>query len=83
MEDINLHFTGDFHAVAAANNLLAALVDRHLFYGNALEPRPARVTWRRAVDMNDRALRHIVTGLGGPPTASRARPASTSPPPPR
>ncbi len=65
MEDINLHFTGDLHAIGAANNLLAAMVDNHIYYG--LEPRidPRRVTWRRAIDMNDRALRSIVTSLGG------------------
>jgi formate--tetrahydrofolate ligase len=65
MEDINLHFTGDLHAIGAANNLLAALVDNHIYYG--LEPRidPRRVSWRRAMDMNDRALRSIVSSLGG------------------
>ncbi len=65
MEDINLHFTGDFHAVAAANNLLAAMVDNHVYYGS--EPRidPRRVSWRRTIDMNDRALRSIVSSLGG------------------
>jgi formate--tetrahydrofolate ligase len=65
MEDINLHFTGDIHAIGAANNLLAAMVDNHIYYG--LEPRidPRRVTWRRALDMNDRALRTIVSSLGG------------------
>ncbi|MBV8735954.1 MAG: formate--tetrahydrofolate ligase [Alphaproteobacteria bacterium] len=65
MEDINLHFTGDLHAIGAANNLLAAMVDNHIYYG--LEPRidPRRVTWRRAIDMNDRALRSIVNSLGG------------------
>src|SRR5207244_10290786 len=65
MEDINLHFTGDFHAVAAANNLLAAMIDNHIYYGN--EPRidPRRVSWRRAIDMNDRALRSIASSLGG------------------
>ncbi|HKM73290.1 MAG TPA: formate--tetrahydrofolate ligase [Stellaceae bacterium] len=65
MEDINLHFTGDFHAIATANNLLAAMVDNHIYYGN--EPRidPRRVSWRRAIDMNDRALRSIVSSLGG------------------
>src|ERR671927_677962 len=62
MEDLNLHFTGDFHAVAAANNMLAAFVDRHLFYGNECRIDPHRVTWRRALDMNDRHLRNIVTG---------------------
>ncbi len=65
MEEINLHFTGDFHAITAANNLLAAMVDNHLFWGNALELDPRRVSWRRALDINDRALRSIVTGLGG------------------
>jgi formate--tetrahydrofolate ligase len=65
MEDINLHFTGDFHAIGAANNLLAALVDNHVYWGNKLDIDTRRVTWRRAVDMNDRALREIVTGLGG------------------
>jgi formate--tetrahydrofolate ligase len=65
MEDINLHFTGDFHAISTANNLLAAMVDNHIYYG--LEPRidPRRVSWRRAIDMNDRALRSIVSSLGG------------------
>jgi len=65
MEDINLHFTGDLHAIGAANNLLAAMVDNHIYYG--LEPRidPRRVSWRRAIDMNDRALRSIVSSLGG------------------
>jgi formyltetrahydrofolate synthetase len=67
MEDLNLHFTGDFHAVAAANNMLAAFVDQHLYYGNEARLDPHGVTWRRAIDMNDRHLRHIVTGLGGKP----------------
>jgi formate--tetrahydrofolate ligase len=66
MEDLNLHFTGDFHAIAAANNMLAAFVDRHIFYGNECRIGPHGVSWRRAVDMNDRNLRNIVTGLGGP-----------------
>ena len=66
MEDINLHFTGDFHAVTTANNLLAALLDNHLHWGNALGIDPRRVSWRRALDMNDRALRDVVLGLGGP-----------------
>src|SRR6187431_2967799 len=66
MEDLNLHFTGDFHAVAAANNMLAAFIDRHIFYGNECRIDPHRVTWRRALDMNDRHLRNIVSGLGGP-----------------
>ena len=65
MEDINLHFTGDFHAIGAANNLLAALIDNHVYWGNKLDIDTRRVTWRRAVDMNDRALREIVTALGG------------------
>src|SRR5437764_6026743 len=65
MEDINLHFTGDFHAIGVANNLLAALVDNHTYWGNEPAIDPRRVTWRRAVDMNDRALRSIVNSLGG------------------
>ncbi len=65
MEDINLHFTGDFHAIGAAHNLLAAMIDNHLHWGNALGIDPRRIVWRRAMDMNDRALRRIVTGLGG------------------
>ncbi|MGC2409944.1 MAG: formate--tetrahydrofolate ligase [Methyloceanibacter sp.] len=65
MEDINLHFTGDFHAIGAANNLLAAVIDNHVYWGNKLDIDTRRVTWRRAVDMNDRALRQIVTSLGG------------------
>jgi len=65
MDEINLHFTGDFHAITSANNLLAALVDNHFYWGNALGMDPRRVTWRRALDMNDRALRSIVNGLGG------------------
>ena len=65
MEDINLHFTGDFHAIGAANNLLAAMLDNHIQQGNLLRIDPRRITWKRAVDMNDRALRNIVIGLGG------------------
>ena len=65
MEDINLHFTGDFHAIGAANNLLAAMLDNHIHQGNALNIDPRRITWRRCVDMNDRQLRFIVDGLGG------------------
>lgn len=65
MEDINLHFTGDIHAVTTAHNLLAALIDNHLEQGNALGLDPRRITWKRVLDMNDRALRHIVIGLGG------------------
>ena len=66
MESINLHFTGDLHAVTSAHNLLSAMLDNHLHWGNALGLDPRRVAWRRAVDMNDRALRHLVLGLGGP-----------------
>lgn len=65
MEDINLHFTGDFHAIGAANNLLAALLDAHIQNGNELDIDVRRITWKRVVDMNDRQLRHIVDGLGG------------------
>jgi formate--tetrahydrofolate ligase len=66
MEDINLHFNGDFHAIALANNLLAATLDNHVHHGNALGIDTRRVRWRRVMDMNDRALRHITVGLGGP-----------------
>ena len=65
MEDINLHFTGDFHAIGVANNLLAALIDNHIHHGNSLGIDSRRITWKRAVDMNDRQLRHIVDGLQG------------------
>ena len=65
MEDINLHFTGDFHAIGAANNLLAAMLDNHIYQGNALGIDPRQITWRRCVDMNDRRLRFVVDGLGG------------------
>ncbi|MCL2698751.1 MAG: formate--tetrahydrofolate ligase [Defluviitaleaceae bacterium] len=65
MEDINLHFTGDIHAITAANNLLAAMIDNHIYQGNALGIDPRRITWRRAMDMNDRQLRNVVDGLGG------------------
>ncbi len=65
MEDINLHFTGDLHAVGAANNLLAAMLDNHIYQGNVLNIDPRRITWRRALDMNDRQLRAVVDGLGG------------------
>ena len=65
MEDINLHFTGDFHAIGAANNLLAAMLDNHIFQENSLGIDPTKITWRRAVDMNDRQLRNIEDGLGG------------------
>jgi formate--tetrahydrofolate ligase len=65
MEDINLHFTGDFHAITSANNLLAALLDNHIYWGNGLGIDPRRVAWRRVLDMNDRALRSVVSSLGG------------------
>ena len=65
MEDINLHFTGDFSAIALANNLLAAMIDNHINHGNTLDIDPRRITWKRVVDMNDRALRDIVVGIGG------------------
>ena len=65
MEDINLHFTGDFHAIGAANNLLAAMLDNHIYQGNALGIDPRRITWKRCVDMNDRQLRYVTDGLGG------------------
>src|SRR6201999_701733 len=65
MEDINLHFTGDFHAITSAHNLLSALIDNHIYWGNALGIDSRRVAWRRVVDMNDRALREIVCSLGG------------------
>ena len=65
MEEINLHFTGDFHAIGSANNLLAALVDNHVFWGNERDLDTRRITWRRALDMNDRSLRNIITSLGG------------------
>ena len=67
MAEINLHFTGDFHAITAANNLLAAMVDNHVYWGNALGLDQRRIAWRRALDVNDRALRNIVIGLGGRP----------------
>ena len=70
MEDINLHFTGDFHAIGAANNLLAAMLDNHIQQGNELGIDPRKITWKRAVDMNDRQLRNIVDGLGGKPNGT-------------
>ncbi len=66
MEDINLHFTGDFHAITSAHNLLSALIDNHIHWGNALDIDPRRVSWKRVLDMNDRALRNIINSLGGP-----------------
>jgi formate--tetrahydrofolate ligase len=65
MDELNLHFTGDFHAIGVANNLLAALIDNHIYWGNALDIDSRRITWRRCLDMNDRALRSIVSSLGG------------------
>src|SRR4029077_10617367 len=64
-DEINLHFTGDFHAITSAHNLLAAMVDNHMYWGNALGLDQRRIAWRRALDMNDRALRETVIGLGG------------------
>jgi formate--tetrahydrofolate ligase len=72
MEDINLHFTGDFHAIGAANNLLAAMLDNHIYQGNALRIDTKRVVWKRCVDMNDRELRNIIIGMGGIMTAEDA-----------
>lgn len=66
MEDINLHFTGDFHAISTAHNLLSALIDNHIHWGNSLEIDQRRITWKRVMDMNDRALREVTIGLGGP-----------------
>ena len=79
MEDINLHFTGDFHAIGAANNLLAAMIDNHIFQGNALNIDPRKITWKRCVDMNDRQLRSVVDGLGGKQTECREKTATISP----
>ncbi len=80
MEDFNLHLTGDVHAVTMANNLLAAYIDNHIYQGNDLDIDPHSITWRRVVDLNDRALAKRGRGSGQPSsTASRARPASTSP----
>jgi formate--tetrahydrofolate ligase len=83
MEDMNLHFTGDFHAITSAHNLLSAMIDNHIYWGNELEIDERRVVWRRVLDMNDRALRDIVTSLGGVANGFPRRPASTSPWPPR
>lgn len=65
LEGLNLHFTGDMHAIGAANNLAAAMLDNHIKQRNTLNIDPRRITWKRAVDMNDRQLRHILSGLGG------------------
>ena len=80
MEDINLHFTGDFHAIGAANNLLAAMIDNHIYQGNELNIDPRKITWRRCVDMNDRQLRFVVDGVSAESQRRpRANPATTSP----
>lgn len=79
MEDINLHFTGDFHAIGIANNLLAALIDNHIHHGNELGIDSRRITWKRVVDMNDRQLRHIVDGLQGKTNGFLVKMALTSP----
>ena len=79
MEEMNLHFTGDFHAITSAHNLLSAMIDNHIYWGNALEIDLRRVVWRRVVDMNDRALRQITASLGGVSNGFPARPDSTSP----
>lgn len=76
---MNLHFTGDFHAITSAHNLLSAMIDNHIYWGNALEIDLRRVVWRRVVDMNDRALRQITASLGGVSNGFPARPGSTSP----
>ena len=65
MEDMNLHFTGDFHAITSAHNLLSAMIDNHIYWGNALDIDVRRIAWRRVLDMNDRALRQITASLGG------------------
>ena len=83
VDKINLHFNGDFHAITSAHNLLAALLDAHLHFGNELKLDPREILWPRAMDMNDRALRRIVTGLGGRRRRAGARPGSSSPPRPR
>ena len=83
MELFNLHLTGDMHAVTAAHNLCSAMVDAHLYHGNEAGFDIHNITWRRVVDINDRALRNVTIGLGGKLDGIPARPASTSPPPPR
>ena len=83
MEVLNLHLTGDMHAVTAAHNLLAAMIDNHLYQGNQLGLDQHNITWRRVLDVNDRALRNIIVGLGGRGEECPARPGSTSPPLPR
>ncbi len=79
MEDINLHFTGDMHALTTAVDTLAALIDNHLQQGNQLNLDPRRIQWRRVLDINDRALRHVTIGLGGTTSGVRGKPSLTSP----
>ena len=84
MEDINLHFTGDFHAITSAHNLLSALIDNHIYWGNEQNIDIRRIAWRRVMDMNDRgAAPDRRARSAASPTAFRARPASTSPSPPK
>lgn len=83
MEDINLHFTGDFHAIGVAHNLLSALIDNHISHGNSLGIDPRRIQWKRVVDMNDRALRKIVVGMGEPPMVIFVKMATISSSPPK
>ena len=78
MEDMNLHFTGDFHAITSAHNLLSAMIDNHIYWGNELQIDNRRVVWRRVMDMNDRALRQITASLGGVANGFRAKQVSTS-----
>ena len=83
MEDMNLHFTGDIHAIGAANNLLAAMLEAHILHGNELGIDPLTISWRRCLDMNDRALRDVASDSAAAQTAMCGRRASTSPPHPR
>jgi formate--tetrahydrofolate ligase len=83
MEDINLHFTGDFHAIGAAHNLLSALIDNHINHGNELRIDPRLIQWKRVVDMNDRACARSPSAWAAPPTASCAKTATTSSWPPK
>lgn len=79
MDDINLHFTGDMHAITAANNLLSAMIDNHIHHGNELRLDARQITWRRVMDMNDRALRNVVVGLGAKSADSPVRTLSPLP----
>ena len=83
MEDINLHFTGDFHAITSAHNLLSAMIDNHIYWGNDCEIDMRRVVWRRVLDMNDRALRHNIVSMGGVANGFRANQALILPSRPR